>query len=284
MNFQEFLNYKITTLGEFTLTPYRIIYAIIVLIVARIVFQLINRFFITGFLKKRRKIDIGRIFALKQFLKYIIYTIAILLALQAIGVQISVLLAGSAALLVGIGLGLQEPFKDIVSGFILLVDGSVEVGDDVMIDGTVGRVKSIGLRTSFIETRDNTVKIVPNSIFVSGKISNWSHNDNPTRFQIKVGVSYSSDVKKVENILLMVAESHEKVLNHPVPIVQFENFGDSSLDFILHFYSLDHLRIEFVKSDIRFSIVEAFNQNGIEISFPQRDLWIKSRGIQSIES
>ena len=209
-------------------------------------------------------------------MKYLVYILAVFLILETLGVRISVLLAGSAALLVGVGLALQDSFKDLVSGLILLGEGTVEVGDVVEVEGMVAKVMRIGLRTSRLETRDDTSIIVPNSKLVINNVSNWSHKETSNRFMVNVGVAYGTDVELVRELLLEVAGRHPDVLDQPAPSVQFIDFGESSLDFRLLFYSSRSFQIEFVKSDLRFAIVDIFEKNEIcVIPFPQRDIWIR---------
>ena len=249
--------------------------AILVLILARVLVFLINQVILRRYFG-RKKIDIGRQFTITRLIMYVLYTLGILLALETVGVKISVLWAGSAALLVGIGLGLQQTFNDLVSGLIILGEGTVEVGDIVVVDGLVGKVQKIGLRTSMVETRDEFSIIIPNSKLVVDNVTNWSHNETPTRFQVDIGVAYASDPRTVENILLETASEHPQVLPDPFPKVEFQDFGDSSLNFRLHFWSYEFFRSEFVKSDIRFAIMEKFAANDIEIPFPQRDIWLRN--------
>ena len=224
----------------------------------------------------RKNIEAGRQYAFQQFLVYTIYVVATLMVIEAIGIRLSVLWGGAAALLVGIGLGLQQTFNDLISGIILLIEGSIEVGDVIKVEGLVGTVRSINVRTSRVETRNNVSILVPNSKMVGENAVNWSHTREPTRFHIQVGVAYSSDVKLVTSLLLQAANVHSAVLRTPAPKVQFTDFGNSSLDFLLLFYSREYLRIEFVKSDIRYKIIELFRENNVEIPFPQRDLWLKN--------
>jgi small-conductance mechanosensitive channel len=177
-----------------------------------------------------------------------------------------------------VGLGLQETFKDLFSGVILLFERRAEVGDVVEVDGLIGTVKRIGVRTSLVETRDNIVVIVPNSRLIVQHFVNWSHNDNKARFYIQVGVAYGSDTELVRQLLLDIARSNAEVIRHPAPFVRFVDFGNSSLDFQLHFWSHEFIRIEDVKSDMRFKIDQAFRENGVTIPFPQRDVWMKGGG------
>lgn len=220
-------------------------------------------------------IERGRRHSVYQLIQYVLWVVAILLGLESVGFKITVLLAGSAALLVGVGLGLQEVFKDFVSGIILLFDGTIRVSDVIEIDGTVGRVKEIRLRASEVETRDGMVMIVPNSRFITGNVVNWTHNQKLTRFNVVVGVAYGSDLELVRQTLIACASAHEEVVKNPKPNVFFSDFGDSQLTFTLLFYSRSVFRIEFVKSDIRFAIDKAFREKGITIPFPQRDVYLK---------
>ncbi|HMQ46216.1 MAG TPA: mechanosensitive ion channel [Saprospiraceae bacterium] len=224
---------------------------------------------------KARKINIGSQYAINQLLQYFIYVIAILMALESLGFSLTVLWGGAAALLVGIGLGLQETFKDFISGIILLFERTVEVGDVLEVDDMVGTVKKIGLRTSLVETRSNKTVIVPNSKLVVDKVVNWSHFDNKVRFVVTVGVAYGSDTALVKKILLQVAKQHPQVIRHPAPFVRFVDFGSSSLDFELHFWSHEFIAIDNVKSDIRFEVDRLFREQKVTIPFPQQDVWIR---------
>lgn len=274
MSFNDILEYSFLHFGDFHLSLYHLLAAAFVLGLARLLVIVTNRIVRQYF--KRRKIDAGRQYAILQFIKYIIYTGAALIALEAMGIAISVIWGGAAALLVGIGLGLQQTFNDLLSGIILLIEGTVEIDDVVEVDGVVGRVTAIGIRTSRIETLNKISILIPNSKIAGEKATNWSHNEEPTRFQVKVGVAYSSDVNLVTQLLLQAAIEHPQVLRTPAPRVQFQDFGNSSLDFILHFYSFEYLQNEFVKSDLRYQITRLFREHQVEIPFPQRDLWLRN--------
>ncbi len=274
MTLKEFLEYNFIDTESFKLNVYHILAAIVILLVARIIVWTIKRIATRYF--KTKNIDPGRSYAFLQILKYIIYTIALLLALEAMGISLTLLIGGAAALMVGIGLGLQQTFNDLISGIILLVEGSVEVGDIIEIDGVVGSVTAIGIRTSKVETRDKISIVIPNSKLVVDKAINWSHNAEPTRFQVDIGVAYDSDVELVTNLLLQVAKEHKDVLTHPKPQIQFKDFGNSSLDFSLHFFSKEYLRIVFIRSEIRYQILKLFRENKIEIPYPQQDVWLRN--------
>lgn len=224
----------------------------------------------------RNQLDIGSQYAINRLISYFLYVIGFLLALSAIGLNLQLIWGGAAALLVGIGLGLQQTFNDLVCGIILLFERTVEVNDVVEIDAVVGSVRKIGTRTSLVETRDNITVIVPNSKLVGENVINWSHFERKARFKVTVGVAYGSDTELVRTILLEVAKQHKKILTQPEPFVRFVDFGNSSLDFHLHFFSREFIRIEDVKSDLRFAIDQRFREADVTIPFPQRDLWLRN--------
>ena len=235
----------------------------------------LTRFVLRPFFR-RNGVDLGRSYAVTQIIAYIGYTTGLVAALGVLGIQFSVLWGAAAALLVGIGLGLQQTFNDFFSGLLLLIEGPVEVGNVVEVDNIIGRVVEIGLRTSKVRTRDDIMIIVPNSHLVNDNIINWSAIRSPLRFHVDVGVAYGSDTALVRRTLEEAADEHEDVLERPVPRVMFTDFGESSLDFRLYFYSQEPWKIEFTKSDLRFAIEELFRERGIAIPFPQRDLWLRS--------
>lgn len=272
---KDFLDYDFIRIGSFSLDLIKLVYALLILFGARVGFLLTYRMILSRFYR-RRKIDTGRRFAINRIVKYLIYFIAILMAMKATGIDFSLIWAGGAALLAGIALGMQNTFADLVGGIILLIEGSVEVGDVVIVDDMVGTIKTIGLRTSQIETLDHIMKIVPNSKLVSENVTNWSSGGQIARFQVDVGVAYASDITLVTNLLLQAAMEHRDVMQNPRPKVMFRSFGNSSLDFQLHFYSSEMLRIEFVKSEIRYRIIDLFREHHVEIPFPQREMWVRN--------
>ncbi|MVM41613.1 mechanosensitive ion channel [Spirosoma sp. HMF3257] len=272
---RDFLDFELIHLKTFTLTVADVCLSVFVVLLAW-AFMYVVKHYVLKFFFRRQNVAAGHQYAVTQLIKYIVYPVTIVLALQTLGIQLSVVLAGAAALLVGIGLGLQQTFKDLFSGIILLIEGTVKVDDMVVIDDTIVMVKEIGLRTSTVETRDEIVKIVPNSRLVEDTVINWSHNDRPTRFHVDVGVAYGSDLSLVKDLLLKAAKEHRKILKCPEPTVQFREFGSSSLDFKLFFYSMEFLRIEMVKSDLRFRIDDLFRLNNITIPFPQQEVWFRN--------
>ncbi len=270
----KFLEFGIITLGKYELKVSTFLAIIIIYLSTRLILWLIKKALFRH--QKTAKLDIGNTYALYQIIKYVIWVVAIGLLLETIGIKVTVLIAGSAALLVGIGLGLQQTFNDIVSGIILLSERSIKVGDILEIDGDIVKIQNIGLRTSAGLNRDEISIIIPNSLITTNKVINWSHQSKIARFKINVGVAYGSDVDLVLKILKDSAIEHPDVSNDNALDSRLIDFGNSSLDFQLLFFSKNIFRIEKVKSDIRKIINRKFIENNISIPFPQLDLHVKS--------
>ena len=210
------------------------------------------------------------------FLKYIIFSVIIITSLDASGVKITALLAASTALFVGLGLGMQKLFQDIISGIFILVDKTITVNDIIEIDKKIGKVTQVSLRTTKAITNDDKILIIPNHKFLNEILYNWTQNNEVTREYIDVGVAYGTDIVLVKALLLGITLQEERILNKPEPNVFFQDFGDSALQFRLHFYVKDSFHVPLLKSDLRYQIYEVFKENNINIPFPQRDIHIVS--------
>ncbi|HUT55587.1 MAG TPA: mechanosensitive ion channel domain-containing protein [bacterium] len=213
--------------------------------------------------------------AINQGLRYSLVFIGFVAALSILGVKLSSLALVAGALGVGIGFGLQNIVNNFLSGLIMLVERPIKIGDVLEIEGVWGTVKHIGIRATLIETWDQSELIVPNGDLLWSKLTNWTHTTGLNRVVITVGVSYGSDPETVLTILEQTARAHPEVLTFPKPAALFTGYGESSLDFELRAYlpSID-LRLR-VASEIRVAIFKAFKEAGIEIPFPQRDVWIR---------
>ncbi|MGE4132390.1 MAG: mechanosensitive ion channel family protein [Bdellovibrionales bacterium] len=220
----------------------------------------------------RKAVNSGVADSLERFTRYLTIAGGILFSLDMLGISITSLAALSAVLMVGVGFGLQNITQNFISGIILLIERPVKVGDIIHVGSSTGRITDIHVRSTIIQTRDDVAIIVPNSKLVSEDVVNDSFTGNYIRQHVKVGVAYGSDVEKVRQVLLEQALSHARVLKTPEPTVVFENFGESSLDFDLRYWSEDIWAIDVVSSDLRFSIDAAFRKHGIQIPFPQRDV------------
>lgn len=277
MDLNKIIDFQLLKTDKFDITVFELLLVLLILISTLILVRIVRIIYRRA--ERRKPEETGRRHALFQIFKYIIWIGAFGLSLQALDIQITLLLAGSAAILVGLGLGLQQIFQDILSGVAMLVEGSLRIGDIVEIDkSTVGKVKEINLRTSKIETRDNIIMIVPNSRFITENVINWSHINKNTRFSVKVGVAYGSDVNLVSDILLDCVNNHDKISATPKPFVRFLDFGESSLDFQVFYWSSENFYAENIKSDIRYAINDEFNRSNVRIPFPQRDVYINPHG------
>ena len=273
----DFFNFEIFSFNDNSLSIFDLTNVIVIVIVTKLVLWIISKALFNK--KKLHTLDKGSAFALFQIIKYLIWIIAISLMLETLGIKVTILLAGSAALLVGVGLGLQQTFNDILSGIILLLEHSVKVGDILEIDGDRVIIQEIGLRTSKGMNVRQIVVIIPNSLITTNKVINWSHQTQKTLFNIDIGVAYGSDVDLVIKTLEESAIEHLEFSECEFKEVRFVNFGNSSMDFQLYFYSKNIFTIEKVKSDIRKIIYRKFNEHKIIIPFPQMDLHIKSKDI-----
>jgi small-conductance mechanosensitive channel len=268
MNF-DWLN-KGLVFSKYHLTMADAIYIIITYIVIRLLLYAF-RLTVTR-IGALRKIETGKIYTIRKLVAYAAYTLWAVLSLSQMGIDVTLFLAGSAALLVGVGLGLQHIFNDIVSGFVILFEGVFRVGDIIEVDGLIARVQQIDIRTSRVITRSGIVMVLPNSTMTSNAVTNWSLDDTTTRFQVSVGVKYGSDVRLVETLLLQAVKETSRIDNAREAIVVFNDFGDSALVFDVRFWSSNLWEIDRIKSDLRFRIDELFREHNITIPFPQRDV------------
>ena len=260
-------------IGKYSLTVGMLATIIIIIILTKLSLWILRNILFHN--KNIKKYEEGNLHSLFQIIKYVVWIITILIILDTLGLKLNILFAGSAALLVGIGLGLQSTFNDFISGIILLFEGSIKVGDILEIDNDVVKIKKISLRTSVAINRDDIIIILPNSLITTNKVINWSHQTKKTRFRINVGAAYGSDVDLVVSILKESASEYLNDKNTSTINVKFLDFGSSSLNFVLLFYSNDSFRIETVKSEIRKVINRKFIKNKITIPYPQIDLHVK---------
>lgn len=213
-----------------------------------------------------------------RFLKYLLYLIVVIATLSSVGIDITILITASAAFFVGLGLALQDLFKDVIGGIFIITDRTLRMGDIIEMNGRVGRVINIRLRTTRVLTRDDKVLVIPNHKFITEVILNYTQNHKTTREFVKVGVAYNSDVQLVKAILLECAKEQTGLVKKPVPFVIFEDFGDSALLFTLNFFVSDSFVDPKIKSELRFKIIEKFRINNITIPFPQVEFNVVNSG------
>ncbi len=266
-------------IGNFSISLVNLFIAI-VLLVAALTLSRVLRAFLMPRLSARTQLDPGIQYTILRLTHYVIITVGFLAALKiGVGADFTSLAVVFTALSVGIGFGLQYIAGDIASGFILLFERPVRIGDFVTIgemDSKVieGRVTYINLRTTVVMTNDRIAIIVPNSKLVSDRLINWSYADRRSRIMIPVGVASDSDVELVTQTLLRAAEGIEFVLPEPKPTVQFAGFGDFTLDFRLYVCTERPRRHAKIRSDINYRIWRLFKDAGIVIPDPRRELTI----------
>lgn len=265
---KDILNFPFKFSDHIEITVKEIIVVVLALFVTSILLR-ITRKIVTRKLPEQDKIKFISLFS---YGKWFIYLVIFLMTLHNVGVNVTAVFAASAALMVGIGLALQTFFQDIISGVFILLDQSVHVGDIIELEGKVGRVEEIKLRTTRAVTIDNKVLVIPNHLYLTNSLYNWTANGIETRENVEVGVAYGSDVQLVKQLLLQAASNHPAVLDEPEPTVLFTDFGDSSLNFKLIFTLNNSFEAVLPKSDIRFEIDRLFRENNITIPFPQRDV------------
>lgn len=270
----KYTKFDLITIGDYKITVNTLLIILIFLLVTKLLLWLIKKALFHKL--KRDQPDTGNVYSVFQIIKYVVWVLAFILLLGALGIKITVLLAGSAALLVGVGLGLQQTFNDVLSGIILLSERSIKIGDILEIDGDIVKIQNIGLRSSTGLNRDEISIIIPNSLITTSKVINWSHQSMKTRFKINVGVAYGSDVELVLKVLEESALEHPDIIDNNLIEARLIDFGNSSIDFQLLFFSESIFRIEKVKSDIRKIINRKFTENNIVLPFPQMDVHFKS--------
>jgi len=286
ITFQDFLNFKLIDLKSFHLNFFDIFVILTIFFASRILVNF-SKIVIGRKFRKAANSDLSTEYVYVKIAKYFIYVFAIIFCLQILDVDVTLLLTGSAALLVGIGLGLQDVFKDVFAGFVLLFEGNLRVGDIVEItsgsknstkssNGIIAKIVKINVRTSQIQTREGNVLIIPNTRLTQEQVENWSHGSELTRFMINLTVEYGANTELIKRLLKQAALAHPKVKkSHPI-LVRLSNFGDSGLELELVFWADQSWDINNYKSEIRFEIDRLFREYDIKIPYPKRDILMNS--------
>jgi small-conductance mechanosensitive channel len=210
-------------------------------------------------------------------LKIVLITLAIIIAINSVGIDLTALAVFGGALGVGVGFGLQRIVSNLISGVILLVDKSIKPGDVIAVSGTYGWVTALGGRYVSVVTRDGVEHLIPNELLISERVENWTHTHSRTRLKVEVGVHYRTDVHQAIALCLEAASGVDRVLADPEPKCLLVAFGENSLNLQLRFWIADaHNGVQNVKSAVLLSIWDRFKEAGIEIPYPQRDLHLRS--------
>lgn len=214
---------------------------------------------------------------LSKFSKFILITIAFLIGLKLVGINLTTFAVFGGAIGIGIGLGLQKVFSNLIAGVILLLDKSIKPGDTIVMNGQYGKVHLLSSRYVSMITRNGVEQLIPNDELINNSVENWSYSNNNIRLKIPVGVHYKSDIKKAMALCNEAASESIRVLKNPAPNCLIMNFGDSSVDLEERFWINDPMNgCGNIKSEIMLKIWDKFHENGIEIPYPQRDIHIHS--------
>jgi small-conductance mechanosensitive channel len=263
-------------IGKTGITPVLLLKVVVFVLILTFISHQVRRFMESEVLI-HTSMDSGQQFATARITGYLIFVVGMMVGLQSTGVDLSSLIILGGALGVGVGFGLQNIVSNFISGLILLVERPIKLGDRVDVGGTNGDVVRIAARSTWVRTNDNVVIIIPNSEFISNRVTNWTANDRQVRFAVPLGVSYNADPGEVREVLLRVALAHPDVMKEPAPDVRFVGFGDSSLDFELRVWTITQVQApQKLISDLYFLVFKSFGERGIEIPFPQRDLHLRS--------
>jgi len=266
-------NLELWVIDEHAVTVKKLAIALITLIIGFIFIKRIILFWVRGFLARVHMKETTSA-AIEKVINYVVVFLIVLFALRVVNMPLTLFTFLGGAVAIGVGFGAQNLINNFISGFIIMAEQPIKIGDLIEIEGTFAGVEDIGARCTRIRTGANVQILVPNSSFLEKNIINWTLSDKDVRAHLTVGVIYGSPVREVERIMLAVADEHKRVKKSPEPFVLFNDFGDNSLIFDLYFWiSMDRLMDRrIIESDIRFRIDELFREAGIVIAFPQRDV------------
>lgn len=259
------------TVGTIKSTFGNIMFATIVMYLFVVTAWIVKQLMI-HYLPQQLDAELGVVESIATLTRYALLSIGFIVSLGMLGLNFTSLAIVAGGLSVGIGIGLQEIVANFVSGLVLLFEQSLRPGDVVELDGRISQVEKISLRATIVRTRTNEELIIPNSNFTNQQVKNLTKSDRVVQIEVPFGVSYNSDPELVRNLAIETSLTHPQVLALPPPLIIFQGFGDSALDFILR-VSINQPELTIrIRSDVYFLLWKAFAENNIEIPFPQRDL------------
>ncbi|WP_305098243.1 mechanosensitive ion channel family protein [Croceibacterium aestuarii] len=251
---------------------------IIMVVVGVLVVARVGTWLAKKFLARFHRLDASQRLLGEKLLSIVIWALAIFIGIDILGIDLTALAVFSGAFGLAIGFGLQKTFGNLIAGIILLMDRSIKPGDVIAIadqagNETFGQIRKIGIRAVSVTTRDEREYLIPNENLMINQVENWSYSSREVRMQVHVGVSYNCDIKKAEALMLEAAASCKRVLTKPAPSVWLAGYGDSSVDFVIHCWITDPEEgTGNVRSEVLKKLWDLFQENDIEIPFPQRDI------------
>lgn len=265
--------FEVLVVDEQSITIGKIITALLILIFGIIITGLASRIFQKRILGRFR-MSTSAAAITGKLLYYIILLLVVLFAMRVVNIPLTVFTFFGGALAIGFGFGAQKLINNFISGFIIMVEQPIKVGDLIQMDNELGWIDDIGARSTMVRTFSNIHILVPNSYFLENNIINWTHNDNIVRGLVTVGVAYGTPTREVKRVLIKATKEHGEILKNPSPYVLLKDFGDNALIFELYFWARikDDIGLNRIASDIRFMIDEFFIESKITIAFPQRDI------------
>ncbi len=287
VTFEEFIKYNLINLGSLKISLYNLIIVVVVFIGAKMTSSL-YKLYIGRKQKLKSDVNLGVEYVYIQIARYIIYIIAVIVSMNVLGINISLILTGSVGLLVGIGLGLQDVFKDTIAGIVLLLEGNIKVGDIVEIDGKaptnsnkgsynfVARIIKISIRTTQIQTKEGNVLIIPNTHLTQQQVENWSHSSPLSMFTIHALIEFGSNTVLATELLKQAAMGHPIVSREEPVVVRLSGFAENGIEMELVFWAANSWDIGNYKSEIRFEIDRLFREHGVHFAYPTRTIVNKS--------
>lgn len=275
-------SYEIVAVDGYSVTLGKIITALAIFIAGIVISRKLTQKIHTN-LRRRGTMSESGAAVTEKLIHYFLLLIIILFAMRIVNIPLTVFAYLGGAVAIGVGFGAQKLLNNFISGFILMAEQPVKVGDLVQINDQLGWIENIGVRATMVRTFSNIHILVPNSYFLENNIINWTHNDNIVRCEIRIGVAYGAPTDKVRDLLVRAAGDHGLVHTKPAPFVWLSDFGDNALNFDLLFWVTitSNVGRQQIESDVRFHIDRVFREAGIVIAFPQRDIHLDtSRPLQ----
>ncbi|KLI65084.1 mechanosensitive ion channel protein [Aurantiacibacter marinus] len=251
---------------------------VVMVIVGVFLFARISTSLAKSGLKRATKLDVSQRLLAEKLITVALWAVALLIGIDILGIDLTALAVFSGAFGLAIGFGLQKTFGNLIAGIILLMDKSIKPGDVINIadqagNEVFGQIRKIGIRAVSITTRDEREYLIPNENLMINQVENWSYSSRKVRIQVPVGVSYGADMKQAQEFMLEAARSCKRILKSPAPTVWMSEYGDSSVNFVIHCWITDpEMGVGNIRSEVLTNLWYLFQDNNVEIPFPQRDL------------